>query len=192
MSVDFTTIKKFRDVFVPQRGDRFLVSIIAKDIVPEKYTSQFAELKKQGGDALSCPKIDQYLVSNITLPTFEFEKEYQPNGILVKSYPVLKFEGFSFPILFQEDEFGTISRFINWCQKRIIHKSGQYYHPDISRIGDIVIEVIGWDNNPTMIYKLQKAYFLGATPITFDYSNATNLPISINFGADQMTFETKF
>lgn len=192
MPLEKKTLNKFRRKFDQQRSDRFLVTIEPSDTLLPKFSEQVNELKAEGAGANDCPKIEQYQVLNITIPTFEFQKEHEPDGILVKSYPVMKFEGFSFPILFQEDRYGTISRFVNWCQKRIIHSSGQYYHPEVSKIGNISIEIIGWDNKPIMRYVMERAYFLGQTPVTLDYSNGVPLPISITFGADYFRFESEY
>jgi hypothetical protein len=192
MPFEKQTLKKFFLRWDQQRADRFLVTIFPKDTSESRFEQQLQDLGAEGATATFCPKIEQYQVQNITIPNFEFKKEHQPNGVLIKSYPVLDFTGFTFPILFTEDRFGTIERFIHWCQKRIIHSSGQYYHPDVSRIGDIWVEIINWKNEPIVRYVLQGAYFLSQTPITLDYTNSVAMPISITFGADYLSLETEF
>lgn len=192
MPLENKTLRKFFNRFDSQRADRYLVSIFPKDNLDAKFINQVSILNSENAGAKDCPKIEQYQVLNITVPTFEFQKEQQPEGILTKSYPVMKFEGFVFPILFQEDIYGTISRFISWCQRRTISTTGEYYHPDVTRLGNIVVELINWDNQPIVRYTLEGVYFLGATAVTLDYTNGGPLPVSINFGADYLKTETEY
>jgi hypothetical protein len=163
------------------------VTVLPTDSILPQFVDDITEYISRGiSQERFQNRIKQYQVTNVTTPNFSFKKETIPDGILVKTFPVLDFSGFTFSILFQEDINGTIVDFIEWCKMRIVNEDGIYYHPDVSRIGDIMVEIINGFNEPVSRYVYKNAYFLEATPITFDYTNSTTLPISITFGADNV------
>jgi hypothetical protein len=62
------------------------------------------------------PIIKNWHVLNVTVPTYNFKKEIQKYGPMVKSIPVMDYNGFEIKVTFEEDGLGTISYLINWLQ----------------------------------------------------------------------------
>jgi len=170
-----------------QRIDKFTVTIIpqklSNSIKPTAIEQELlADIQLRAGNM---PVIEQYDVVNVTVPNWSFEKETVPQGVFKQTFPVLRHEGFELAILFEDDAYGTMSRFVRWCQARIMDENGLYYPKSISRIGTIVLEAYNDQNEVIYYYSFTDCYFLRATPLTFDYSQPAGQKFSITFGSDQ-------
>jgi len=182
--------KNFRKKSI-QRIDKFTVTIEENVSVANKYaktSTQQEILRDMKARAGRMPEIDQFLVVNVTLPNWAFEKETISQGIFKQSFPVLKHEGFEFSILFEDDAYGTMSRFVRWCQTRIVDGNGLYYPKQFSNIGTIIIESYNEKNDVIYRYHFPDSYFLRSTPLTFDYSQPAGQKFSITFGSDHNDF----
>lgn len=193
----------FRDFFQNksvQRLDRFLLTILAdgdprprkaKGTLSQPFSEDIKELNESGLGWKDMPPIKAYEVINVSIPGYGYEKETVPNGLIVRSFPVLSFKGFELSIMFEENDSGTIAQFANYCQRRIISPAGYYYHPDATSLGTFMIEVLDMNNVAKVTYIFRDVYYMQTTPIVFDYNNATALPISMTFGADSVEMKVK-
>lgn len=130
------------------------------------------------------PKIESHHVVNIVVPNFEFKREQ--NGW--NSFPSFDFQGFEFSIMFEEDQNGTIAKFINWCIRRTADDAGYHFPTSINRIGSIMIEALTDHDVPIYAYEFRNCYFLRNTPLTYDYTSNTAQKISVTFGAEDNIF----
>jgi len=168
-----------------QRTDKFLVTMI-----PEIWGSESLTYRqKQIVDAMNArsgpmPKIEGHHIVNITAPTWEFKKE--SSGWT--SFPAFEFQGFEFSIMFEEDMYGTIGKFINWCQRKTVDDAGYHFPTHLNRIGQIIVEVFSEQDVPIYAHRYTNCYFLRATPINYDYASAIGQKMSITFGSEDHTF----
>jgi hypothetical protein len=171
-----------------QRSDKFLVTINENLDLTELSSRQKTRRANMLLRAGTMPVIEQYQVVNISIPNFEFKKEIVNEGIFPRSFPVFEHSGFEFSILFEDDAYGTIPKFVNWCQRRIIDDNGIYYPFFLSKVGNILFEAFNEQDILIYSYDFRDSYFLRATPITFDYTSTVGQKISITFGCDDVLF----
>lgn len=172
-----------------QRTDKFLVTIIENKLKPIDLNPKNNALNQQMiSRAGSMPTIKEHDVANVTVPNFEFKKEIVNEGIFPRLFPVLSHEGFELSILFEDDAFGTIPKFINWCQRRIVDDNGIYYPFFLGNIGNLIFEALDDQDKIIYTYEFREIYFLRASPYTFDYTSTTAQKISITFGCDDSIF----
>lgn len=160
----------FRDKSV-QKSFRFKVSVINDSSV------KIPDL----GDM---PTILNYHVLDVTIPNWEFKKETLKVGPFVNTFPVLNFEGFEFSITFEEDTQGTITRFIDWCQRRIMDTDGLYFNPGLTKIRSIMIETLDDQGDVNFITTFQDCYFLKASELKHDYGSNESVKYEITFNSD--------
>jgi len=166
-----------------QKSYKFYVSIF-DDNDPRK-----KELVKEIG---AMPPIANWHVKNVTIPQYSFEKVLLNYGPIVKSIPAMNFEGFDIKIDFEEDEFGTIQYFINWCQSKIIRKDGTYRSQLENRISNLIIETEDDYGVPINIFWYKDVYFLNSSEVSFDYASNESITHSVTFAADiQQVFPLK-
>jgi len=168
-----------------QKTDKFVLTIVPDKIEEPNKNPRIAKIKEKM-DALSgpMPNIREFMVVNITVPNYDFKKEVLMEGIFPFTFPVFGHEGFEIAVMFEDDNKGTMSRFVDWAQKRIIDENGIHFPAILNRIGSLVFEALDEFDQPTYRYVYKDAYFLRATPLTFDYSQTAAQKWSITFGAD--------
>ena len=168
-----------------QRTDKFLLTI-----VPELFAVKITPRQQQYLDAMNArsgpmPKVEGHHVVNVTAPTWEFKKETSGWN----SFPSLNLEGgFEFAVMLEEDRHGTIGKFINWLQRRLVDDSGYHFPSHLNRIGRIIIEVFNDQDVPIYAHEYRNCYFLRATPATYDYTTSTSQKLSITFGTEDHIF----
>lgn len=137
------------------------------------------------------PVIEDYHVVNITLPQWAFKKEIQYYGPYARTFPVLEHEGFELKLTFEEDDKGTIAKFIDWMQKRIIINdgSGRYVPPARNRIESIVVRSVEFNGITNVRWFFSNCYFLRASEPTFDYGTNETIKYEIAFGCDFQKFD---
>ena len=166
-----------------QRTDKFLItfepSILFSNTLSESKTRLWAIMNARSG---TMPQIDSHHVINVTFPNYEFIK--QNSGWT--SFPEFQFQGFEFSILFEEDKYATIQKFITWCQRRTIDDAGFQFPTEFSKIGSIKIQVLTENDVVQKMYDYRDVYFLRSTPIGYDYTSTTAQKISITFLASHL------
>lgn len=167
-----------------QRTDKFLVTII-----PTILGLPLTDRQKNIIDTMNIrsgpmPKIEYHHVVNVTTPTWEFKKEN--SGWM--SFPSFEFQGHEISITFDEDMYGTIGKFINWCHRRTVDDSGFHFPTHLNRIGKIIIEVFSEQDVPIYAHQYSNCYYLRSTPINYDYSSGQAQKISITFGSEDHMF----
>jgi len=142
------------------------------------------EVRKKTGPM---PIIRSFHIESVTLPQYTFTKEKQMWGALLRTFPVLKTEDWlQVEMTLEEDEIGTISYFINWCQKQIIDRDGYYEHPMENRIGSLIVEVQDKSGIPVVWYIYKDLYFIGTTSPVYSYKSSDQIKYNISFGCDVM------
>lgn len=166
-----------------QRTDKFLLTIEPKILgtITDRQQKFLNAMQRRSGEM---PVVQGHHVINVTAPTWEFKK----NQSGWYSFPALEFQGFEFAIMFEEDRYGTIGKFVNWCQRRLVDDSGYHFPSHLNRIGRIVIEVFTDQDIPIYAHEYRNCYFLRATPITYDYTSTVAQKISITFGSEDHIF----
>lgn len=138
------------------------------------------------------PLTEQYHVTKITLPHWDFKKEVMYYGPYPRSFPVLTSDGFELTITFEEDDSGTISKLINWLQRRIISNKqgriGLYESPGPMKSLSIIIQILDDTGREVSKYEYKGCYFLKASDISLDYSSNESVKIDITFGTDNLNF----
>lgn len=138
-------------------------------------------------DGEEMPEIKEWHVRNITPPSYEFKKEIQYHGPYPFSYPVLENDGFEVAITFEEDNKGTIAKWIDWMQRRIINKNGKYIPPATNRLTGIFCDVMKYENKKRTIintFYYSNCYFLRASNPTYDYGTNEAIRREVTLGCD--------
>jgi len=168
-----------------QRTDKFLVYI-------QPITLSLGALTKRQQDIINTmnnrsgtmPEIQPHHIVNVTSPTWEFRRENSG----WTSFPAFEFQAHEFAIMFEEDRHGTIGKFVNWCQRRIVDDAGYHFPTHLNRIANIIIEVFSDQDVPIYAHSYSNCYFLRSTPITYDYTSTVAQKISITFGSEDHVF----
>lgn len=144
-------------------------------------------------DGEKMPEIKNYHVLNVDVPNYGFKKEIQYYGPYARTFPVLEHEGFELKITFEEDSKGTISKFINWLQRRIIvaDGTGHYMFPSKNRLSSIYIQPVDSAGNEMFGYEFIKCYFLRASDPIYDYGTNESIKYEIVFGSDFQLYSKK-
>lgn len=122
--------------------------------------------------------------TSVEIPDYSFEKESVKIGPFIKTFPVLKHEGFSFNIKFEEDDSGRIKSLINSLIRKNI-SSGGYYNSYLETvINRIVVDVFGGDG--TNVYKVtfHNCYYLKASTPTYTFNSNEKIEYDIEFNCD--------
>jgi len=133
------------------------------------------------------PIIQSFHILDVTVPTYQFQKEVMMYGQVPRSFPVLDFKGFNFDVTLEEDEQGTVEYFINWNQRNIIDSSGYYNAPEKMKMRAFVLEIQDKMGIPVVYYTFHDIYFLQATAANYAYSNNESIKRTITFGCDVMS-----
>jgi len=133
------------------------------------------------------PIIQSFHILDVSVPTYQFQKEVMMYGQVPRSFPVLDFKGFNFDITLEEDEQGTVEYFINWNQRNIIDSNGYYNAPEKMKMKAFVLEIQDKMGIPVVYYTFHDIYFLQATAASYSYSNNESIKRTITFGCDVMS-----
>lgn len=153
-----------------------------------KFYATFLINPKNGLDRKDIPpKLEAYHILDITIPTYEFQKNVVMYGQVPKSFPTLNFEGFNVDVVFEEDEQGTIDYFINWNQRNIINRNGLYNAPDSVKIPALVVEIQDKMGIPVLYYIFHDLYYVSATPATYSYQSNESIKRTVTFGVDRIS-----
>ena len=201
MPIDNRMYKSFFKEKTIQRTDKFIVTFLepndfatlgqhiatspSAQLAGESITNQFIALDKRSGPM---PRIEPWHTVNVTVPSYEFQKEVVRDGPYPISFPVMQHDGFELTLTMEEDNNQTISKLIQWFQMRIMDSNGVYFNPRFNRIPAILVEIVNEFNVTTHIYKFNDCYFLRSTPITMDYATADSLKFSLTFNSDHMDY----
>lgn len=177
--------RKFFKEKTIQRTDKFHIDINSSFIDPVNRNVNLGSLKRlvierTGG----FPEIQPHHVVNVTFPTYEFTKE----TIGWTQIPSFAFQGFEFSVLFEEDQYGTIQKAVNWFQKRTIDPGGLHYPTDFAKIASIGITILTEHDVPITKHNYTGVHFLRATPMSYDYTSTTAQKISITFVGNNLEF----
>lgn len=130
------------------------------------------------------PDIQGYHVVNVSVPNWEFKKETLKLGPYVSTFPVMDFDGFEFSITFEEDTEGTINKFIDWCQRRIMDRNGFYFPPGLTKIRSIIIESYRDNGEINTQVSFNNCFFLKAANVSHDYKDNDSVKIEVTFASD--------
>lgn len=130
------------------------------------------------------PYLDEFHVVDVNLPFYEFKKEVQYYGPYPRPITVLASDGLELEITFEEDEFGTITKFVNWCQRRIINEEGYYTPPGLNYIDNIFIDVLDEKDDTICRFNYKKCKFLHASPLKYSYETEESIKIQMIFSCE--------
>jgi len=134
------------------------------------------------------PVIENWHTRNFVLPNLNFQREIFPRGNFTKSFPSMKYEGFTFTVTLEDDSVGTIPNFVNWCQRRTVDESGFHMFESLNRIGNLRLDALDEFNEVIYKFVFEEAYYIEATPVSFDYSQSTQTLWTITFASDFVKF----
>jgi len=130
------------------------------------------------------PILQHWHILNVEVPNYNFKREIVKYGPIIRSFPVIDYEGFDFNIDFEEDDHGTIGNFINWNQRRIITQDGLYNAPEYTKIDRIIVEAENMKGDTVAVYTFHNCFFMKANPIMYDYSSSNNVKYQCTFSTD--------
>lgn len=135
------------------------------------------------------PLITHWHVKSITVPQYPFNKETIQYGPLAKSFPTMTdFNGLDVVVTFEEDEHGTIARFINWCQSKIVRRDGTFRSQLENRIDNLMVLTEDDTGVPINLFWYRDLFFQNADAPTFDYGGNEAIAYTVTFGADIVQF----
>jgi hypothetical protein len=130
------------------------------------------------------PFLDPFHVVDVNLPFYEFKKEVQYYGPFPRPFTVLASDGLELEMTLEEDEFGTVSKFVNWCQRRIINEEGYYTPPGLNYIDNIMVDVLDDRDDVISRFNYKKCKFLHASPVKYSYETEESIKIQIIFSCE--------
>jgi hypothetical protein len=130
------------------------------------------------------PFIQDFHVVDVNIPFYEFKKEVQYYGPFPRPMTVLASDGLELEITFEEDEEGTITKFVNWCQRRIINEEGYYTPPGLNYIDNILVEILDDRDDEVIRFNFKKCKFLHASPLKFSYETEESIKIQMIFSCE--------
>ena len=173
-----------------QRTDQFLVTIKPTFNQPVGASIDFLKLKEKLDEATGLqPTIDHWHVRNLVLPSLNFNREIFKRGSYIKSFASLEYQGFQLSMTLEDDDIGTLPRFVNWCQRRIIDDRGFHLFESLNRVGTIQVDILDHQNLVTAQYNFEDCYYLTSDPVSFDYSQASQTLWNITFGCDFLSYK---
>lgn len=133
------------------------------------------------------PEIQPFHVVDVNLPFYEFKKEVQYYGPFPRPITVLTSDGLEIEITFEEDDEGTITKLVNWCQRRIINEEGYYVPPGLNYIDNIKVNVYNDKDEVVTRFLFGKCKFLHASPIRLSYETEESVKIQMIFSCESQT-----
>ena len=175
----------------------FLVDIpslyISAPIKTPALYNTFKEYTKTFIDGKDNFNIDANFVKSVSVPEFSFSKNNVKHGPTSKSAAVLDFDGYEIKLDLEEDNKGSVRKFIDHCKSRNIKNDGLFWPPNFAEIPGMTIKVLNTQlskgGTPVMIFEYTKLLFLAASEVTLDYGTSESIKYSITFSASGMTTE---
>ena len=130
------------------------------------------------------PKIERFHVRNVILPLYPMKREVFKYGPAPRSFPVFDSDGLEMRMELEEDENGTIRRFIQWAHERVMDRDGLFRNPGLNKIDRIVVNITDWQGKDVVIYRFPNVYLLAADPVSFDYLGNDAIRYVLTFGVD--------
>ena len=135
-------------------------------------------------------KLQSHHVKSFTIPDVTFNKTATKYGPFAKSTAGMAFDGFEVKLELEEDSSGSIKRFIQYLQARIVHKSGIFWPIDFTNLPYIQIDILEEDGLTVQTsHKFHECFLLNASEATFSYNEATAIGYSLTFNANYQTTE---
>lgn len=162
-----------------QTNFRFYVTILDRSIIGLNDPNLYARTGPM-------PEIQDWHVTNVSLPLYDFKKENMTYGPIPRTYPYLEYDGLELKIDFEEDENGTIGYFVNWLTRRIIDRDGTYTPPGQVKLDRIIVETHDKNSVPVALFTFHNCYYLQATVTDYAYNGSESVKYSITFNSDFM------
>lgn len=140
-------------------------------------------------------KLQPFHVKSISVPEFSFNKgTVVKYGPFARAIPSMTFDGYELKIDLEEDESGTIKRFINYLQARIVHRSGIFWPINFAEIPYVELNVLnqttkGDEDDIIIKYRFNGITLLQATEATYTYSDNQPMSYSLTFNCNNYDFE---
>jgi len=133
------------------------------------------------------PITESWHVLGVTIPQYDFKKEVQHYGPILRSYPILEYDGMEFKIDFEEDKYGTVGKFITYLQRRVVDTNGVYTPPGKVKISRIIVTTENENGAPVGIFTFHQCYYLQCSDVDYRYNENDSVKYSVVFNADFMT-----
>ena len=130
-------------------------------------------------------KLQPHNVKSFTIPDITFNKTPTKYGPFAKSTAGMAFDGYEVKLELEEDSTGSIKRFIQYLQARIVHKSGIFWPIDFTNLPYIQIDILTDDGETVQTtHKFKECFILNASEATFSYNEASAIGYSLTFNAN--------
>jgi len=165
------------------QNNKFYVTFLDNAIFKIGTSSQAKKVFERCGPM---PVIQHHHVLSCNLPQYDFKKEVQQYGPIVRSFPYMDFDGFELKIELEENTLGSIAYFVNWLQRRIIDRGGYYTPPEYAKFDSIIIEIEDSAGIPVAIYQYKNCYYLNSNSTDLNYGGNESIKYQMVFNADYL------
>ena len=129
------------------------------------------------------PTLQYHHIKGVTIPTnqtFQSETIFMSNFVTLSDYQVPG----DLTVTLEEDQYGTVAKFINWLQRKLVTKSGVVRPKYLYTLSHLNIDVTNLQDRVVAKYIFDDIYFLNSDVLTLSYDGGAPLQytISFNFG----------
>lgn len=133
------------------------------------------------------PLMRAYHVKNVSVPTYQFNKEIQEYGAVPRSFAVLNAnQGLNLQLTYEEDDKGTIGYLVNWMQRRTINRNGYYNAPMKTRMM-IIVEAHDQNGVPNAVYIFHDCFYTLCGEAQYSYDSNAPMSYAVSYGFDRMS-----
>lgn len=131
-------------------------------------------------------------VVNVEIPTYNFQGIQNPMGpgTFQKSFSVMTMpQDAHVRITFEEDDKGTVIKFIHKLQRKIINEDGFYNPIRDQYISRIEVYQYNTKGEQVATWTFYDCYYLNTNNPTLSYTGNDSVKYSVDFGVDRIGFD---
>ena len=186
MAIDGLINQFFQEKTV-QKAYNFVVSFnVGSDGLANLFVESPLGIFNQHGDNFP---IKPWHVKSVSLPSFGTKFEEQKVGQFTIRHPMLELDNPLLKISFEEDDMGTIQKFIYWLLKRRMDENGFYYPLEDSKINSIKVELYDPDFVFKTIYTFYDCCLATTTGLELSYAATEATAYDLEFSFQYMEIE---
>jgi len=133
------------------------------------------------------PKIEHHHFKSVSLPTnYQFGSESHFMNSFATITELLPAEDIT--VVLEEDQYGTVAKFINWCQRKLVTVSGVMRPRSLYTISSLTVDISNLQDRAVAQYIYKNIYFQSSDTLTMSYDGGEAIQYSITFKCTDISF----
>jgi len=133
------------------------------------------------------PTIEFFHIKSVSLPaTYGFGSETHFMHHFATLDQLVPNEDVS--IVFEEDQYGTIAKFINWCQRKLVTQEGVMRSKNVYTISNLKVTVTNLQDRAVSQYIYKDIIFQSADTLSVNYDGGEAIQYTITFKCSEIIF----